>query len=51
VTAPDAYLSIQHSTTDGVRSSLSATAHGAPMYSGRGGVAAVGLTAGMFWRF
>jgi hypothetical protein len=44
-------LTIQHSTADGFRSSLSAPASETQMYSGRGGVAAVGLTAGVFWRF
>jgi hypothetical protein len=51
VTAPDTYLTVQHSTLDGVRSSLSATAADVKMYDGRGGVAAVGLTVGVFWRF
>ena len=51
VAAPDTYITVQHSTVDGVRSSLSATAADVLMYDGRGGVAAVGLTAGIFWRF
>ena len=51
VAAPDTYLTVQHSTIDGLRSSLSGRADGAVIYDGRGGVAAVGLTAGVFWRF
>jgi hypothetical protein len=51
VAAPDTYLTVQHSTIDGLRSSLSGSADGAVIYDGRGGVAAVGLTAGVFWRF
>jgi hypothetical protein len=51
VTAPDTYLTVQHSTLDGVRSSLSASTVDLKMFDGRGGVASVGLTAGVFWRF
>lgn len=51
VAAPDTYLTVQHSTVDGIRSSLSASAADVRMFDGRGGVAAVGITAGIFWKF
>lgn len=51
VTATDTYLSVQHSNAAGIASSLGPALTGLPIYRGRGSLAQVGLTAGIFWRF
>lgn len=51
VTATDTYLSVQHSNAPGVASSLGPPLSGMLIYRGRGSVAQVGLTTGIFWRF
>ena len=50
-TATHTYLSVQHSNQAGIASSLGTSLSSVPFYRGRGSLAQVGLTTGIFWRF